>query len=426
MNNTFIFLCLLFVSNLSAQSYTVVGENLRLPNGLDIDEQGRIWVTESGYGFDDGAVSILQPNGTLISVVTGLPAFFDTVSMENVGPWHSMILPDNQLGVVSPIDGGILIFDLSGFVPGVSQPFQPADATKTILISDFVYQNQTPGMEDSNPYTATLDGNGNWYVVDAGFNGIIKVDPAGQRSVFCTFDPMLNPTPVGPPYIDFVPTRILAKPGGGFYVCNLTGFPFLDSLASIVSVDQNGVVSPHASGFTMLTDLVLHPGSGDLYALQVGAFDLSIFNFAPASAKVTRLKQNGTREVVAEGFDLSPGLALDASGNIYTSELGLGRILRFDASSSASSEVETILLNDQVSPNPVSDYLQVFFSLSHASEVALRLLDAQGRQIYTENMGYLPVGSHQKSLHRHNWPAGIYWLDLQAGKTLKTHKLLMK
>ncbi|MBC7775947.1 MAG: ScyD/ScyE family protein, partial [Phycisphaerae bacterium] len=278
---TFFFLLSLLVGNLvSAQTYTVIADSLRLPNGLEIDAQGRMWVVESGYGFDDGAVSILKPDGTLFPVIVGLPAFFDTTSQESVGPWHTTILSNNKLGVFSPINGGVLIFDLTGFVPGQSQPLTVANAISTVLISDFVYQNQPPGMPDSNPYTGVVDANGNWYIADAGFNGIVKVDAAGQRSVFCKFDPIANPTPVGPPMYDAVPTRIIAKPGGGFYVCNLTGFPFLEGSASIFDVSPNGVVTTHASGFTMLTDLTHNANTGDLYALQIGTFDLSIFNFA--------------------------------------------------------------------------------------------------------------------------------------------------
>ncbi|MBC7775296.1 MAG: ScyD/ScyE family protein, partial [Phycisphaerae bacterium] len=274
--------------------------------------------------------------------------------------------------------------------------------------------------------TGVVDANGNWYIADAGFNGILKVDASGQRSVFCKFDPISNPTPVGPPFYDAVPTRIIAKPGGGFYVCNLTGFPFLEGSASIFEVSANGVVSTHASGFTMLTDLSLNANTGDLYALQIGTFDLSIFNFAPNSAKVWRLRPNGSREVLAENFDLSPGMAIDAQGNLYVAELGLGRVLRFDGAASATHEFESDLVDFDLSPNPAADFFRIEFSLNNASPVQVQVLDATGKIVFSQNLGVLEQGKHEVIWQRQNQPAGIYWVDIQTKSGVKTQKLILK
>ncbi len=424
---TFFFLLLILVGNLvSAQTYTVVADSLRLPNGLEFDAQGRLWVVESGYGFDDGAVSMLKPDGTLFPVVVGLPAFFDTTSQENVGPWHTIALPNNKLGVFSPINGGVLIFDLTGFVPGQSQPFTVADAVDSVIIADFVYQNQPPTMPDSNPYTGVVDANGNWYIADAGFNGIVRVDASGQRSVFCKFDPIANPTPVGPPFYDAVPTRIIAKPGGGFYVCNLTGFPFLEGSASIFEVSPNGVVSTHATGFTMLTDLLQSPTSSDLYALQIGTFDLNIFNFAPNSSKVWRLHSDGSREVVAENFDLSPGMAIDGQGNLYVAELGLGRVLRFDGAVSSTHVQASDLAEFSLSPNPAVDFVRVDFSLKNPSPVQVQVLNATGNLVFSQNFGELEQGKHQAVWQCQNHPVGLYWVDIHTKTGVKTQKLILK
>jgi len=424
---TFFFLLLILVGNfVSAQTYTVVADSLRLPNGLEFDAQGRLWVVESGYGFDDGAVSILKPDGTLFQVVVGLPAFFDTTSQESVGPWHTTALPNSELGVFSPINGGVLIFDLAGFVPGQSQPLTVADAVGSVVISDFVYQNQPPSMPDSNPYTGLMDANGNWYIADAGFNGIVKVDASGQHSVFCKFDPITNPTPVGPPFYDAVPTRIIAKPGGGFYVCNLTGFPFLEGSASIFEVSANGVVSAHATGFTLLTDLLQSPISSDLYALQLGVFDLSIFNFAPNSSKVWRLHSDGSREVLVENFDLSPGMAIDGQGNLYTAELGLGRVLRFDGAVSATQEHASDLADFSLSPNPATDLVHINFSLNDTSPVGIQIFDAKANRVFAQKMGTLEAGKHAVVWQRQNQVAGIYWVDIQTKTGIKTQKLFLK
>ncbi len=423
MKTVLSFLFLFATGLLSAQSFTVVADSLRLPNGLEFDAQGRLWVTESGYGFDDGAVSIVQPNGDLLPVVVNLAAFYDTTSQESVGPWHTAALPGNQLGVLSPVDGGILLFDLNGFTPGISQPLTAASAT-TVLIADFVYQNQPPGMGDSNPYTALQDANGNWFVADAGFNGIVRVEAgSGQRSVFCKFDPIANPLPVGPPVIDVVPTRIIAKPGGGYYVCNLTGFPFPEGAASVFEVSENGTVSALHTGLTMLTDLVLDAATGNLYALQIGTFDLSIFNFAPNSAKVWRIHPDGSKEVVAENFDLAPGMAIDGQGNLYVSELASGRILRFDGVTGAHAPADELSALS-LSPNPANTFVRVRFALDAETPVTLRLLDARGALLQTRNLGRLGSGLHESELELSQYPAGLYWAEVRTVSGTKTMQVM--
>lgn len=411
----------------AAQTYTVVADSLRLPNGLEFDAQGRLWVTESGYGFDDGAVSVIGAGGAVQPVVVGLPAIFDTTTMENVGPWHTQVLSGNRLGVLSPLHGGLLIFDLNGFVPGQTPPMTAASATSSVLIADFVYQNQPPGMPDSNPYTAVADAAGNYYIADAGFNGIVRVDGAtGQRSVFCQFPPIPNPTPVGPPFIDVVPTRILARPGGGFYVCNLSGFPFLDGMASVYEVSAEGVVTPMATGFSLLTDLAPDTDSDDLYALQFGVFDLSIFNFAPNSAKVWRIHPDGTRELAAEGFGVAPGMALDGQGNVYVSELGSGRVLRFDGAASGTDDSAGEVSGFTLSPNPATDFVRVDFTLKTASPVNFRVLDVAGRVVFAENRGQLESGAHTFYWPCTAQPGGIYWVDIETRNGIRTQKLVLK
>ena len=426
MRTLFFLLCLTLTSWLNAQTYTVVADSLRLPNGIEFDASGRLWIVETGYGFDEGTVSVQGPNGALLPVVVGLPSLFDTTSQENVGPWHTMVLPNNQLGVVSPLNGGVLLYDLTGFIPGLSQPLSASQAIDTVLITDFVYQNQPPGMGDSDPYTAVVDAAGNWYVVDAGFNGIIKVDAAGQRSVFCKFDPIQNPLPVGPPFIDAVPTRIISKPGGGFYVCALSGFPFPQGAASVYEVSAGGVVSTYAGGFSMLTDMSRDAVSGDLYLLEFGVFDLNIFNIAPNSAKVWRLKTDGSRQLLGENLNTAPGLAVDAQGNIYVSELATGRVLRFTAGASGAAEAHGDVSDMQLSPNPAADHVLVQYTLRARGQVNIRVLDATGKQVFTRDQGTQETGQQSFDWQPQHLSTGVYWVDIRTENGVQTQKLILR
>lgn len=421
---TFIFLLsCLFLNTITAQvtSYTVVADSLRLPAGLETDAQGRTWITESGYGFNDGAVSVLLPDGNVYPVITGLPSFFDTTTQEGIGPWHTLALPDNVLAVVVGASGQVLFFELAGFTPGVSAPLTPAHAAWTLEIRDFVLGQ---GLLESNPYSIASDGSGNLYVADAAANAIIKATSSGQLSVFATFPDYPNPLPFGPPTVDAVPTRIIAKPGGGFYVCQLTGFPFLDGVSNVFAVDSTGAVSVYASGLTQLTDLALD-ANGDLYALQVGRFVLDPMappGYAPNSATVTRIRPNGQQEVVAAGFGLSAGMALDAQGNIYTSEIGTGRVLQWEHLTTGTRHTNIAINDFSIAPNPVATSTRMNFTLTTASTVQMRVLDVAGRIVSSKDLGRLAAGAHQTEWDANGLPAGTYWVEMQTelGRVART------
>jgi len=419
---TFIFLFLICCGTvLHAQSYTVVAYSLRLPTGLELDAQGRLWVVESGYGFDDGAVSVMLPGGALAPVVVGLPSVYDTATQENVGPWHTLMLPNNRLAVTNGVADGVYLFDLTGFTPGVTPPMSPSDSTGFLHIRDFVFQQ---GFAESDPYTVARDAAGNLYVADAAANAVIKVQTSGQLSMFNSFPAQPNPLPFGPPFYDAVPTRILAKPGGGFYLCQLTGFPFLDSAATIFSIDPNGAVSPYALGLTMMTDLVLDAATGDLYALQLGRFDLSIFDIAPNSARIIRIQPNGARTVVVENFNLGVGLALDTQGNLYATELASGRILKWSGLVSAVAEKSNGLSGVSLAPNPTAGQTRISFSLNRPETVQIRVLDAGGRVVYAQDLGVRSAGLQQAVWPGDGTPAGLYWVEIQTTQGLSSLPLV--
>lgn len=421
------FLC--FTAQAQAQNFNIVADSLRVPLGLHAAADGNMWVSEVGYGFNDGTVSVLRPDGSMTPVIVGLPSFFDTTVQEIVGAWRSAPLPSGRLGVVSPISGGILVFDLNGFVPGLTPPISAASSTTQIPISDFVFQNQPSNAPDSNPYSFALDESGNLYVVDSGFNGIVKVDAAtGQRSVFATFSGFPNPLPFGPPMVDPVPTRILNKPGGGFYVCTLTGFPFLEGAASIFSVDMNGQVTPFATGFTLLTDLALDANTGDLYALQFGTFVLDpvMPGYAPGSAKVTRIKPDGSQQTVAQGFGPAAGIALDGTGDLYISSIFDGLLLKLENVATSTQEQANGVSLVALVPNPTSGATRISFSLQRSAEASVRVLDLRGQSVFSQQLGKLPAGPSEVHWNATGLPSGLYIVEIQSGTMRAQKKVVLR
>lgn len=426
MKTSFLTLFTFLFHFLQAQNYSVLAENLRLPVGIEIDAQQQIWVTESGYGFDDGGVSLVQQDGTIWPVIVGLPSLFDTTTQEGVGPWHTLMLPGNRMAVTEGASGQVLFYDLSGFVPGVSSPMTLSDTIAALDVAGFVYAQ---GILESDPYSVIADAAGNLYVADAAANAVIKITGSGEMSVFATLPAFPNPLPFGPPMVDAVPTRILANPDGGFYLCQLTGFPFLEGTANIYSLDSNGVVTPYATGLATLTDMALDAATGDLYALQIGHFVLDPMlppGFAPNSAQVTRISPNGDRVVVAQDFDLSPGVALDATGNLYTSEIGSGRILKWSNITTGTLNQENAAIPFSLAPNPTSGVTKISFSLPMTSTVQVRVLDVSGQVMFSINLGKMNAGDHQSDWQASKISPGVYWVDIQTEQGHSVRPLVVK
>lgn len=416
MKNLFTLSFLLAALGIAAQNLHVAAGNLRLPLGIDAAADGKIWVTEVGTGASDGAVSILNDNGSLTPVVVGLPSVFDSTEMETVGPWRCFQLPNHQLGVVEPLVGGILVFDLTGFVPGVSQPLTMANVASQVIIADFVVANEPPGMPDTDPYSVAFDDAGNWYIADAAFNGIVKVNAStGERSVFATFPRFNNPLPFGPPMVDPVPTRILRKPGGGFYVCTLTGFPFLDGAAAVYSLDDNGTITPYATNMNLLTDMALDAGTGNLYVLQFGQFVLDpvMPGFAPGSAKVTRIKPDGTQEVIAQQFGPAAGLCLNAAGDLYITGIYAGLVWKLDHATSGWKELAPAVSDLAISPNPSNGDVQIDFKLPETSPVLFTVYDMTGKTVFTRQLQEMPAGTNRSSLDIRQQAPGVYFLEVK-------------
>lgn len=168
--------------------YTVVATGLKSPAGLEVDASNRLWLTQAGTGHDDGSVSILKADGTTLPVLTALPSLFDTAVQEISGAWHTLMLPNNQFALVtgeghSPYSGSVLFFNLNGFTPGVSAAKTAAMNTRQIAVSTFM---QSKGIEDSNPFSAALDGLNNVYVADAAANTVAKFNAANVGTIVKT------------------------------------------------------------------------------------------------------------------------------------------------------------------------------------------------------------------------------------------------
>lgn len=365
--------------------------------GVDLDAQGYLWATEHGTGNDDGQITRIDPAGNKTVFMTGLPSTYNQAAGEVAGSFRTYQMPNNRMLIVigegtHPQSEALLVVNKTGFVPGT--PLTLANVEQTIKIGAFIHAQ---GIVQSDPFHATWDPFGNIYVADAGANSIVKWEKnTGNLSIVKTLDRTPNPFPFGPPMVDPVPTKVLLKPDSSFYVCQLTGFPFVPGAAKVYNLTPSGNLSVHAEGFTCLTDMNFDPKDKNLCVLQFGEFGMvdTTFNFKLGTAAVIKLLPNGQRQTIATGIGgLAPSFIFDGKGGLYVTDLVFGQVLRYDLTSSAK---ESVVRSASVNsfPNPFADQVTIEYALQQAAQVSLEIFDLQGRRVASFEEGTKGSGSY--------------------------------
>lgn len=431
MKKQLLFTILTFIASLAwlnaQDSPTVFAEGFSEGlTGVNVDEQGNVWVTEFGTGNDDGRITIISPEGEKTVFMTGLPSTFIQDAGEVVGSYRTHQLADNKVLVVvgegdHPLSETLLIVDKSDFTPGT--PLTLDDVETVMDHGEFIHGL---GFVQSNPFHVDWDEAGNMYIADAGANSIVKRDAvSGEFSIVKTFEQFPNPLPFGPPMVDPVPTKALRKPDGTFHVSQLTGFPFPQGAASIYNLDVEGNLSVHATGFSCITDMAFDPADGNLCFMQFGLFGEVDGNpgYLLGTAAVIKLMPDGSRDTIAQGIGgLAPSFTFDGDGNLYVVDLVFGQVLKYDLVSSAK---EQLLPQAAVSvyPNPASEQVAIAYELAQEAEVSLGIYDLSGKLIATLSQGQMPAGQHTafwNGTDGSGLPAinGMYVFRLLAGRSV--------
>lgn len=229
-----------------ASQRPILTDELVNPIGMSVAPTGRVWVSESGTGTNDGRVSVVTVTGQVYPVFTGFES-----SLRPDGEVTSLghvLYKDGILYILGGYSGKLYRVDVSAYKVG--SPTRPASSLTSEDIGTFVRSQDLSDPIDSNLYNMVFGPDGNLYITDAGANAIIKRDKdTGKLSVFARF-PNLNPQ------TQPVPTGIVHD-GSKFLVTLLTGFPFTTGAAKIMQVSDSGVVSDYRTGFTTLTDIAL-------------------------------------------------------------------------------------------------------------------------------------------------------------------------
>ena len=298
---------------------TTVATGLASPMGLDVDHRGNVWVIQQGTANNDAKVVVIKPNGSKYDAIVNLSSFINENSGEIQGGSH--LLFDN--GMLYVLSGNYLYkVNVSGFTPGDT----PIDGSTLPFEDVAAFSLSYPWVNnahDSHPYNLMKGPDGDIYIADAGANAILHRKSAGNYSVVAEIPGFANPTPIGPPQIQAVPTGIIFD-GHNFLVSVLTGFPFPAGEAVIYKVSLQGDVSVYQAGFTTLVDIA--PGNvlGHL-VLSYGSFGAT--GFAPNTGSL--ILANGTSsQVLAGSLNMPVGIAQVNNHTWYITIMGDGTVVK--------------------------------------------------------------------------------------------------
>ncbi|HEY3440324.1 MAG TPA: ScyD/ScyE family protein [Paludibaculum sp.] len=366
---------LLLSGSLAAQgNKSLLVEGLQLPYKLLLTDAGNLLVTEAGGAPNTGRISRVSRSGNRVSLLEGLPSGPSNPEMTPIGPTGIVLrermlfvafgegdavrngptpgsLVLNPAGVSSPLFSSVVTFRFDEDADRIASPFVMTMVAQRMLadghavdleneqgrrvhvelLTKFqglqtdprtVYRHSDPFGLAMGRRPETL------YLVDSGQNTIAEIDAStGRWGVLTRFAPLPNPTPVGGPTIDYVPTAATVF-GDELLVTNLSGFPFVPGLASVQSLNpRTGAASPWINGLTSTIDIGIRrmPQGPQVFVLSFSGN----MRATPAALPGELWQFDSPAGKSIATFVTPTGMAVDsATGEVFVCELGTGRIYR--------------------------------------------------------------------------------------------------
>lgn len=335
----------------AAQNGTTVATDLNGPMGLLVDDDGNLWIIDSGLGGDE-SIDVVNPQmGEAMSAPYG-----DTSRIIRVGADGSQEVMAHlpSINLTTEMAGGARLALLNGSVyatmgfwiegtgddPGSITPsvvrIEDGEVVRVADLWAFEHEHNPDGfVVESHPYGLAAGPDGMLWVADAGANTLLRVDPSsGSVELMATLDglpgPMPNPARGGAMEADPVPTGITVGADGTIYLALLSGFPFVPGSAKVMTVSPDGELSDYATGLSTLTDVQAAP-DGNLYAVRVFLFGEQ--GPGPDSGAVYRIANGEVTEVLT-GLSVPTAIAFNQAGDAFVTINGAGgpggAVLRFD------------------------------------------------------------------------------------------------
>ena len=293
------------------------------PMGSLVDNEGNIWVIDSGTGGD-------------IEVAPGV-TYGDTSRIVRVAPDGTQTVVATLPSLATPegAAGGSRLAMVDGTLYATSAEYLGDPATEppffvgvvevdgeTVTGVGNTWAFEASENPDGLPNTAEIDGihshpygltggpDGALYVADAGGNDLVRIDPdTGEVSLVAVFDQITIPTPDGEQVLQAVPTGVTLGEDDNLYVTFFHG--------GVAQVTTSGEVTPYAQDVILATDIQLGP-DGELYVVQIADFE-----FTPGSGTIIRVQPDGS-EMVVEGLMYPSSISFDDAGDAYVTTNTLG------------------------------------------------------------------------------------------------------
>ena len=296
-----------------------IATGLAGPMGIEVDDANNIWVAIPGTASNDGKVVFIDSSGEQHDAIINLPSRLHPGGDELEGPAH-LLLDEGSLYILAA--NYLYKVNISNYTPGQTSidasTLTGEDISAFVLSYPFV-----DNAHDSHPYNMIKGPDGDLYITDAGANAVIHRKGAGNYLVLAEVPSITNPTPVGPPMVQSVPTGIVFD-GQDFLVTTLLGFPFPEGKAVVYKISMAGVVSVYQDGFTSLVDIAKGYDNGYL-VLQFATFGATGFN--PNTGSLSVINGASTTNW-ADSLNMPVDIKRADEHTWYISSMGDGSIIK--------------------------------------------------------------------------------------------------
>lgn len=297
---------------------TTFASGFTSPNGIATDAAGNVWMSDQGTGANDAKIWVIKPTGEKFVAITNLESAIVGADLD--APSH-LLFADGLLYILGA-KGKLYKADVSSFTPG-----NPAMTASSLGVEDIgAFVLAYPFVKNTHmthPYGITKASDGSFYITDAAANAVLRRSRTGVYSVVAEVPGIPNPTPVGPPMVESVPTGVIVD-NGRLLVTTLLGFPFPPGKAIIYQITTSGQVSVYQQSFTTLVDIVQGNDNGHLVA-EHGTF--GPMGFTKKSGRLVWANGQTATPFVSE-LNLPVGLVQANDHTWYVTSLGDKSVLK--------------------------------------------------------------------------------------------------
>jgi hypothetical protein len=400
-----------------------------LGNGIAVDASGNVYTT----GYFMGTVDFDPNAGTAnLTAAGGVDIFVQKLDASGNLLWaKSMGDTGSDVGFGIAVDASGNVYTTGRFEGTVD--FDPNAGTANLSSAGsfdiFVQKLDASGnLLWAKSMGGTGEDIGRGIAVDASGN----VYTTGQFESTVDFDPnagTANLTAAGGADI-FV--QKLDASGNLLWARSMGGTSFEEGRS--IAVDASGNV--YTTGYFIGT-VDFDPNAGTANLSSAGGVDIFVQKLDASGNLLWAKSMGGT------GEDISYGIAVDASGNVYTTgyfsdtvdfdpnagTANLSSAGSFDIFVSKLSPPSVSSLGPRLSvgkialyPNPATNSLSISLEGNPATEIAITLLDAQGKKCLEQ---VLPVEEGKALLPLQGMAAGLHILHIRIGKEWIAEKVMI-